>query len=605
MHLFSKAVAEQKRPHTSQAPPTSTAKTPGKLGSFLNRSRRTSTTSEVSFQSQNPHQHAPAIISGQTTGPRLGPHYRDQQETTTRVYAQQIPIRIDSTQYPSHSRDFVEATYQPPPPSRMQGSRPLPTPPQQQSANLNPSQPSSPLKDETYSNSSQPSPVREKGYNSRLSDTSPMPPRHPSYPPLPKYEAEPSFDDNISELSSRNSPASPSAALYPGPPRTPSLPAYTYNSTHPYFQRPHEEDQYQHVYPPRPHFQGINEEEQYQHVYPPAPSSADTHYTTPASAPQATSPSSSYSHSSYLPTAPIRLEFDPSTMNASDYVFPPLPITVPGRSGGMDEHEQRKSKVPKVYPAGRSVARPKGSEVLTVRVPQAVSENTSTTSVSPLSPPAQVHADHRTSPVVPHHRLHQHDSMQPSSSSLPLSVPASTSSSVPQNSQDKDRDSTSPTTTTPTPFIFPSGRSRANPKAKPKPSTADPSPTRFKGLRLLKDKSKKPDKGKQRERDKQGEDRSEMQIMSMSMRSELTSNFSGSGYLAGSTADLGVGDEVFDIRRASNSTRMTAGNAHGGEYATATTGGKSRVGSYPLNPFDAVLLGQYVFTLVLVLVDLC
>ena len=99
-----------------------------------------------------------------------------------------------------------------------------------------------------------------------------------------------------------------------------------------------------------------------------------------------------------------------------------------------------------------------------------------------------------------------------------------------------------------------------------------------------------------------------MQIMSMSMRSESTSNFSGSGYLAGSTADLGVGvggdevaDRVFDIRRASN---RSTGNAHGGEHAM-TTGGKSRVGSYPLNPFDAVLLDQYVFTLVLVLVDLC
>ncbi|KIJ90050.1 hypothetical protein K443DRAFT_580662 [Laccaria amethystina LaAM-08-1] len=325
-------------------------------------------------------------MSRQTTGPGVGPYSRDQQETRTRVYAQQIPIHMDSTQYPSHLRDFVEATYQPPPPPRTQGLHPLPTPPQQQSANLNSSPPSSPLMDETHSNSSPPSPVRKKGYNSRLSDTSPMPPRHPSYPPLPKYEAEPSFDDDISELSSSNLPASPSAALYPGPPRTPSLPAYTYSSTHPYFQRPHEEDQHQHVYPPRPHFQRINEEEQHQHVYPPAPSSADTHYTTRLNAPQAISPSSSYSQTTYLPPTPVRLEFDPSMpIKASDYVFPPLPTTVPGRSGGMDEHEQRKSKVPKVYPAGRSVACPKGSEALTVRVPsgaQAASGNTSTTSMS-------------------------------------------------------------------------------------------------------------------------------------------------------------------------------------------------------------------------------
>lgn len=253
MPLFSKAVAEQRGSHPPQAPPISTAKAPGKFESFFNRSKWTSATSEVSFQNRNPHYHAPAIISGQTTGSGPGPYYRDQQETRTRVYAQQIPIRMDSAQYPSHLRDFVEATYQPPPPPRTQGSRPLPAPPQRQSANLNPSPPSSPFMNETHSNLSQPSPVRKKGYNSRLSDTSPMPPRHPSYPPLPKYEAEPSFDDDISELSSSNSPASPSATLYPGPPRTPSLPAYTYNSTHPYFQRPHEEDQHQHVYPPRPH----------------------------------------------------------------------------------------------------------------------------------------------------------------------------------------------------------------------------------------------------------------------------------------------------------------------------------------------------------------
>ena len=80
-------------------------------------------------------------------------------------------------------------------------------------------------------------------------------------------------------------------------------------------------------------------------------------------------------------------------------------------------------------------------------------------------------------------------------------------------------------------------------------------------------------------------------------------NFSGSGSLVGSTADLGMGvgggevvESVSDIRRATDSNRMSAGNAYGGEHAMET-GSKSTVGSYPLNPFDAVLLGQYVFTL--------
>jgi hypothetical protein len=251
-------------------------------------------------------------------------------------------------------------------------------------------------------------------------------------------------------------------------------------------------------------------------------------------------------------------------INASDSVSPPSPTTAPCRSGGIgigiDEDDQRKSKVPKVYPAGRSVPRPKGSETLKVRISsgvQAVSGSTSTTSMSPLLdlpllvplvPPVRVQANHRTPPVVPQHRLQQDDSVQPSSSSLPLSVPASTSS-VPQNPQDKDKDFTSPTTSTPTPvpFIYPSGRPRANAKAKPKPSTTDPSPTRFKGLRLLRGKAKKPDKGKQREGDEQMEDGSEMQMMSMSMSmkpggSESTSNFSVSGDLVESTVDLGVGD---------------------------------------------------------------
>ena len=46
MHLFSKAVAEQRGSHPSQASPLSTAKMPGKLESSFNRSRRTSTASE-------------------------------------------------------------------------------------------------------------------------------------------------------------------------------------------------------------------------------------------------------------------------------------------------------------------------------------------------------------------------------------------------------------------------------------------------------------------------------------------------------------------------------------------------------------------------------
>jgi len=474
---------------------------------------------------------------------------------------------------------------------------------------MNPSQPS-PVMDKTYSNSSQPSSVRKKGYNSRLSDTSPMPPRHPSYSSLPKYEEEQIFDNDVFELSSRNSPTSPSAALYPRPRqqrRTLSLPAYNYNSIRPNFQGPHEEEQH---HPPRPHFQRPNEEKQHQHAYPPGPSSSDTHYTTLLSVPQTispTEPSSSFSHShaTYLPTA-------------SDYVFPPSPTTVPGRSGmGIDEDEQRKSKVPKVYPVCRSVAHPKGREAPKVRVSsgaQAVSGSTSTTSMSPLSdlpvpvplvPPVQVQAGDGTPPMVPQHRLHQDDSVQPSSSPLPLSVPAP-NSSVPWKPQDKNKDSTSPTTSTPTPvpFIYPSGRSRANPKAKPKPSITDP--TRFKRFRLLKDKIKKPDKGKQREQDKQVEDGSEMQMMLMLMKSggsESTSNFSGSWCLVRSTVDLGVGaggdgvaDRVFDIRRATDSNRIGVGNAYGGEQAMKP-GGKSRVGSYPLNPFDAVLLDQYVFTL--------
>ena len=102
------------------------------------------------------------------------------------------------------------------------------------------------------------------------------------------------------------------------------------------------------------------------------------------------------------------------------------------------------------------------------------------------------------------------------------------------------------------------------------------------------------------------EDESQMQMMSMSMKSvgfESTENLSGSWCLVGPTVDLGVGvggDEVaeraFDTWRAIDSNRMGAGNAYGGEHAMGT-GGKSRVGSYPLDPFDAVLLDQYVLTL--------
>ena len=72
--------------------------------------------------------------------------------------------------------------------------------------------------------------------------------------------------------------------------------------------------------------------------------------------------------------------------------------------------------------------------------------------------------------------------------------------------------------------------------------------------------------------------------------------------MVGSTVDLGVGvrgdevvERVFDISRATDSDRMGTGIAYGEEHAMGT-GGQSRVGSYPLDPFDAVL-DQYVFTL--------
>ena len=74
-------------------------------------------------------------------------------------------------------------------------------------------------------------------------------------------------------------------------------------------------------------------------------------------------------HTAYLPTAPIRLKFDPSLpINVTDYVFTPSPTTILCRSGGIgigiDEDEQRKSQAPKAYPVGRSMTRPKGSEAL-------------------------------------------------------------------------------------------------------------------------------------------------------------------------------------------------------------------------------------------------
>ena len=96
-----------------------------------------------------------------------------------------------------------------------------------------------------------------------------------------------------------------------------------------------------------------------------------------------------------------------------------------------------------------------------------------------------------------------------------------------------------------------------------------------------------------------------MLMLMKSGGSELTSNFSGSGSLVGSAADLGVGvggkvaESVSDIWRATNSNGVSGGNAYGGEHAMGM-GGRLRVGSYPLNPFDAVLLGQYVFTLFIV-----
>ncbi|EDR11701.1 uncharacterized protein LACBIDRAFT_324439 [Laccaria bicolor S238N-H82] len=72
----------------------------------------------------------------------------------------------------------------------------------------------------------------------------------------------------------------------------------------------------------------------------------------------------SHAHTQPTSTAPIRLEFDPSMpIKASDYVFPPSPTTILGRSWGIG-NEQWKSKVLKVYPIGRSVARRKGSEAL-------------------------------------------------------------------------------------------------------------------------------------------------------------------------------------------------------------------------------------------------
>ncbi|EDR00407.1 uncharacterized protein LACBIDRAFT_334168 [Laccaria bicolor S238N-H82] len=478
--------------------------------------------------------------------------------------------------------DFVMATYQPPPPSRMQVSRSLPAPSQQQSANMNSSQPF-PVRDKTYS--TQANRLRLERRGTIHGYQIPVPCHHPIQATLLYQSME---RDKVSTTISSNSlpetrPLQSLRLYIPGHDSNHAHPlsANNYSSAHLNFQGPHEE-------------------EQHQDVYPPGPSSSDKQCITPLSIPQTISPaepssSSSYSHTTYLPTTPTRVEFDPSMpINASDYVFSPSPATVPGQSRGIgiDKDEQRKS-VPKVCPVGRSLARPKGREASKVHVP---SGSTSTTSMSPLSdllvpsvplmPPVQVQANHR---VVPQHRLHQGDSVQAVSS-----VPASTSS-VPQSPQDKDKDATSSTTSTPTPapFICPSGRSRVNLKARLKPSTTDPSPTPFKSLYHLIGKIKQPDKGKQREQDKQVEDGDEMQMMPMSMEFESTSNLSSSWCLIGPTVDLGVGvgwdevaEKVSDIRRA---TDMGAENAYGGEHAMET-GGKSRVGSYPLNPFDAVLL---------------
>lgn len=90
-----------------------------------------------------------------------------------------------------------------------------------------------------------------------------------------------------------------------------------------------------------------------------------------------------------------------SRFKASDCVFPPSPTTILGRSWGIG-NEQWKSKVPKVYPIGRSVARRKGSEALKVHVSsgaQAVSDSTIT----------MIQVNHKTPSVVP---LHQDDSMR-------------------------------------------------------------------------------------------------------------------------------------------------------------------------------------------------
>jgi len=149
-------------------------------------------------------------------------------------------------------------------------------------------------------------------------------------------------------------------------------------------------------------------------------------------------------------------------------VFPPSPTTVPGRSAGIgvgiDEDEQRKSKVPKYTLSVAPWLVLRGATVkrtfrVGVRVRRVRHCCRICWCLCRWCPRVQVQANHRTPPVVPQHRL-QDDPVQPSSSSLPLSVPVATS--VPQNPQDKD--STSPTTSTPTPapFIYPSGHSRAN-----------------------------------------------------------------------------------------------------------------------------------------------
>ena len=101
------------------------------------------------------------------------------------------------------------------------------------------------------------------------------------------------------------------------------------------------------------------------------------------------------------------------------------------------------------------------------------------------------------------------------------------------------------------------------------------------------------------------EDGSEIQMMSMSMKSGGSESTSGSRSLVGLTVDLGVGvgwDEVAERVLIFGGLLIVIGWVLGTLMEGNTpweweASRKSRVGSYPLNPFDAVLLDQYVFTL--------